>query len=62
MLTGSDKGKVGKITLSMPKVGKVIVDGVNIKKVTLKKKSKDAKGSIIEKAYPINASNVALKK
>lgn len=62
VLSGKDKGKVGKILRAFPKTGQVIVDGVNIKKVHQKKKSKDAKGTIIEKSYPIDASNVVLKK
>ncbi len=62
VLTGKDKSKVGKILQSFPKENRVIVEGVNIKKVTQKPKKKDGKGTIVEKSYPIDASNVALKK
>lgn len=60
VLTGKDKGKSGKILRALPKENKVLVEGVNIKKVHEKGKKKDDKGQIIEKAYPINASNVRL--
>lgn len=62
VLTGKDKGKVGKILQSFPKMNSVVVDGINIKKVHQKKTTNSGKGQIVEKAYPINVSNVALKK
>ncbi|MHB1330439.1 MAG: 50S ribosomal protein L24 [Minisyncoccota bacterium] len=60
VLTGKDKGKSGKILRAFPQKNKVLVDGVNIKKVHEKGKKKDAKGQIVERAYPIDASNVRL--
>jgi large subunit ribosomal protein L24 len=60
--TGKDKGKSGKVTRAFPKVNQVIVEDINIKKVHEKKKGKDKTGKIIERAYPIDASNVKLKK
>lgn len=62
VLSGKDKGKVGVIARAFPKTNQVIIEGVNIKKVHEKKKKKEGKGQIVERAYPINASNVALKK
>jgi ribosomal protein L24 len=41
---------------------KVIVEGVNIKKVHQKARSKDGKGQIVEKTMPIYASTVKLSK
>lgn len=61
VLTGKDKGKFGKIERAFPKTGKVIIGGINIKKVAEKSKKKEGKGSIIERAYPIDASNVKIK-
>lgn len=61
VLTGKDKGKSGKITLAIPSENRIVVDGVNIKKVHEKKKTKDGKGQVVERAYPIDASNVKLK-
>jgi large subunit ribosomal protein L24 len=32
VLTGKDKGKTGSVVKSMPKVGKVVVSGINLSK------------------------------
>lgn len=60
-MSGKDKGKSGVIERSFPKTGKIIIGGINIKKVAEKSKKKEGKGAIIERAYPIDASNVKLK-
>lgn len=62
VLTGKDKGKSGKVLRAFPKTGKVLVEGVNIKKVHEKKKKKEGKGQIVERSYPVDASNVRIKK
>ena len=59
VLTGKDKGKSGKILRALPKVDKVLVEGVNVKKVHERSKKRDGKGGIVEKAFPIHVSNVA---
>ncbi len=62
ILSGKDKGKSGKILKSIPKQLKVVVEGVNIRKVHQKAQKKDGKGTIIEKSMPIWASTVKLAK
>lgn len=62
ILKGKDKGKSGKILNVFTKTGKVTVEGLNMTKVHEKAKKKGSKGQIIEKAMPISASNVAVKK
>lgn len=62
VITGKDKGKTGKILRAMPKLNQVLVEGVNIKKVHETRKKKEGKGEIIEKTFPIHASNVKLAK
>ncbi|MEK7227602.1 MAG: 50S ribosomal protein L24 [Patescibacteria group bacterium] len=57
ILAGKDKGKTGKILRAFPKENLVLVEGVNLKKVHQRPKS-GKKGSIIEKNFPIHASNV----
>ncbi len=59
ILTGKDKGKKGTIVKSLPKEGKVIVEGLNQVKKHLKP-TRNAKGSTVTVSLPINASNVAL--
>lgn len=58
ILTGKDKGKTGVISASLPKVNKVIVEGINILKRHRKAKKQGEKGTIVEVAVPIDASNV----
>lgn len=60
--TGKDKGKSGKIVRAFPKEDKILVEGINIKKVHERAKSKGGKGGLVEKAYPIHVSNVKLAK
>lgn len=62
VLKGKDKGKSGKILLSLPKENKVVIEGLNIKKVHQKARKSGEKGQVIEKSFPIHVSNVALKK
>jgi large subunit ribosomal protein L24 len=61
VLSGKDKGKSGKILRAFPKDGQVIIEGVNIRKVAEKTNKKDTKKVMVEKAYPVDASNVKLK-
>jgi len=62
VLTGKDKGKTGSVVKAMPKEGKVIISGINMIKVHQKPRKAGEKGQIIEKAMPINASNVKKSK
>ena len=58
VLTGQDKGKTGKILRAFPKLDKVLVEGVNTKKVHEKAKKKGTKGAMVERFFPIHISNV----
>ena len=58
ILAGSDKGKTGKILQVFPKLGRVVVEGVNASKRHLKSRGTQA-GSRIDFFMPINVSNVA---
>lgn len=60
VLAGKDKGKTGKILRAFPKKDQVLVEGVNTKKVHQRPKKSGAKGTIIEKNFPIHVSNVKL--
>jgi large subunit ribosomal protein L24 len=59
VLTGKDKGKKGEITQVMPKVGKAIVDGVNIA-IRHTRQSQTSQGGRIPTAMPIDLSNLAI--
>lgn len=58
VIAGQDKGKTGKILRAFPKLDKVLVEGVNVKKVHEQGKKSGEKGKIIEKFFPIHVSNV----
>jgi large subunit ribosomal protein L24 len=60
VLSGKDKGSEGVVERAIPEAGKVIVDGVNIAKKHQAPTSGDQQGGIIDKAMPIDVSNVAV--
>ena len=57
---GKDKGKTGKILEALPRLNRVIVEGANIAKVSEKSRTKGKPGQIVERAMPLNASNVMI--
>ena len=61
VITGKDKGKKGTILRALPKTNQVLIDGINMHKKHLKPKTRDGKGSVIDKAFPLNASNVMIE-
>lgn len=60
VITGKDKGKKGTVTKAMPAEGRVVISGVNVKKVHRRGKGKGDKSQILEVSYPIDVSNVAI--
>jgi large subunit ribosomal protein L24 len=58
IITGKDKGKSGKIVRVLVKENKVIIDGLNMMKKHQRPRKSGEKGSMINIAMPINASNV----
>jgi large subunit ribosomal protein L24 len=60
VLTGKDKGKRGKVLRVFRGLDRVTVEGVAIKKKSMKSKRKGKGGQIIEKAAPIHVSNISL--
>ena len=59
VITGSDKGKKGKIVKTLRAENKVVVEGVNIVKKHQKATAQET-GGIVEMAAPIHASNVMI--
>jgi large subunit ribosomal protein L24 len=58
ILTGKDKGKTGKVLKAFPKENKVLIEGVNIYKKHERARKEGQKGQVVERAVPIQASNV----
>lgn len=62
VLTGKDKGKKAKVLKALPKLNKVVVEGVNVAKKHIRARVSGKKGEIVDRPMPIDVSNVALTK
>lgn len=61
VLTGKDKGKTGKVAHAFPSDGTVIIEGINLRKRHQKTNRQTKQGGgIVEKAMPLDVSNVAV--
>ncbi|MBE6132541.1 MAG: 50S ribosomal protein L24 [Erysipelotrichaceae bacterium] len=60
VIAGADKGKVGTVQKAFPKLNKVVIDGVNVRKKHQKPTQGNPDGSIVEIYAPIHVSNVAV--
>ena len=58
VISGSNKGKEGKIISVLRKEDRVVIEGVNIIKKTVKPTRANETGGIIEVEAPIHVSNV----
>ena len=58
VITGSNKGKEGKVLNVLRKENRVVVDGVNIVKKHVKPNRTNESGGILEVEAPIHISNV----
>jgi large subunit ribosomal protein L24 len=59
VLTGRDKGKNGEILKSIPKLDRVIVQGINMARRHTRPSASNS-GGIVEKEASIHISNVAI--
>ena len=60
VITGSNKGKTGKVSKVLRNENRVIVEGVNIVKKHVKPGRTNETGGILETEAPIHISNVKL--
>lgn len=60
IIAGKDRGKEGKVLRVLPIAGRVIVDGIHTVKRRLRARRAGAKGTLVEKAMPMDISNVLL--
>lgn len=58
VITGKDNGKTGKV-IRVFKDDTVLVEGINMKKKHVRK-DQTGKGQIIEMAFPLHISNIAI--
>lgn len=60
VISGKDKGKIGKILQVLVKDNRVVVEGMNIVSRHTKPSNANPDGGIIKKEAPIHASNVQI--
>ena len=58
VVSGEDKGKVGKVLAAYPQKNRVLVEGINVIKKALRKSQDNPKGGIITKEGSIHVSKV----
>jgi large subunit ribosomal protein L24 len=60
IISGKDRGRKGKVLQSLPKTGKVLVEGINIRKKSVRPKKSGEKGQIVEMPGFLDISNVKI--
>jgi large subunit ribosomal protein L24 len=60
ILSGKDRGKIGKVLRVIPKSSKAIVEGLNVVKKHTRPKRQGEKGQRVSVPAPINLSNLML--
>lgn len=60
IISGKDKGRKGKVIRALPEEGKVIVEGMNLRKKHMRPKKSGEKGQIVEMPGPISASDLKI--
>jgi large subunit ribosomal protein L24 len=59
VITGSDRGKTGRVLKLDRKSGKAVVEGVNMKWKHVRKSQEHPQGGRIQREYPLDISNIA---
>ena len=60
VISGEYKVSTGTVQKAFPKINKVIIEGVNVRKKHRKPSQGNPEGSIVDMYAPIDASNVAI--
>ena len=58
VLTGKDKGKIGKVLKVVKKTNRAVVENINVVKVHQRPTQANPQGGIVEKSMPIDISNL----
>ena len=58
IMTGSDKGKEGRVLKSYPVKNKILIEGVNIVKKHVRPSQDNPQGGIMKKETSIHSSNI----
>ena len=60
VMKGKDKGKKAKVLRGFPALSKILIEGVNVKKVHKRPKKEGEKGQVVEVPFPLDVSRVKL--
>jgi len=60
IISGKDRTKKGKVLKVFPKEGKILVEGINLRKKHQRSKRTGEKGQIVEMSTPVDISNAKL--
>ncbi|MCK4453995.1 50S ribosomal protein L24 [Candidatus Parcubacteria bacterium] len=60
IISGKDRARKGKVLQVIPKEERVLVEGINIRKKSVRPKKSGEKGQIVEMPGPISISNLKL--
>lgn len=60
IVKGKDRGKSGKIARALPNKLMVVIEGLNLRKKTIKPKRAGEKGRIVSVAWPMRVENVMI--
>lgn len=58
VIRGKDKGKKAKVLRGFPALSKILIEGVNVKKVHKRPKKEGEKGQVVEVPFPLDVSRV----
>lgn len=58
VISGASRGKAGKVLTVNRKTERVVIEGVNVRKKTVKRSQDHPNGGIVEMEMPIHISNV----
>ncbi|MBI1971317.1 MAG: 50S ribosomal protein L24 [Candidatus Wildermuthbacteria bacterium] len=60
MISGKDRGKTGKVIRAFPQSGRILVEGVQIRKKHIRPRRSGEKGQVVQQPSPVAISNVKL--
>jgi len=60
IISGKNRGKKGKVIRTLPRESKIVVEGANLVKKSVRSKRSGEKGQIVEMPSPLHISNVKL--
>ena len=60
VLTGKDKGKIGKVLKIVKKTNRVVIENINVVKANQRPTQANPQGGIVEKNMPVHVSNLMI--